>query len=228
MPKKPLLLMILDGWGINPRTGTQRHRPGEDPEHDAPLRRVSLHRDRRLRPVRRASRRADGELRGGAHQHRGRPGGLPGPDPDQQVDRGRRFLREPGAARLHAQGKAGGGRLHLAGLLSDGGVHSHETHLYALLEMAKRQGLREVFVHCLMDGRDTPPQSGADYLSAAGGGDRQDRGGQDRHGDRPLLRHGPRQPLGAGREGLSRHRLRRGETSLPPPRLAMRRATRTG
>src|SRR5512143_1174135 len=61
--------------------------------------------------------------------------------------------------------KKAGGRLHLAGLLSDGGVHSHETHLYALLELAKREGLSEVFVHCLLDGRDTPPQSGAEYLA---------------------------------------------------------------
>ena len=48
--------------------------------------------------------------------------------------------------------------LHLLGLLSDGGVHSHITHLFALLKMAKEQGVREVFVHCFMDGRDTPPQ----------------------------------------------------------------------
>ncbi len=49
--------------------------------------------------------------------------------------------------------------LHLYGLLSDGGVHSHNTHLYGLLEMAKRNGLSNVFVHCFLDGRDTPPQS---------------------------------------------------------------------
>ena len=55
--------------------------------------------------------------------------------------------------------------MHLAGLLSDGGVHSHNTHLYALLELARREGLTEVFVHCLLDGRDTPPQSGAEYLA---------------------------------------------------------------
>ena len=55
-------------------------------------------------------------------------------------------------------------KLHLYGLLSDGGVHSHNSHLYALLEMAKRRGVKKVFVHCFMDGRDTPPQSGADYI----------------------------------------------------------------
>jgi 2,3-bisphosphoglycerate-independent phosphoglycerate mutase len=61
--------------------------------------------------------------------------------------------------------RASGGRLHLSGLLSDGGVHSHNTHLYALLELAKREGLSDVFIHCLLDGRDTPPQSGAEYLA---------------------------------------------------------------
>ena len=59
--------------------------------------------------------------------------------------------------------KAHDSQLHLYGLLSDGGVHSHNTHLYALLEMAKRHGLKKVFVHCFLDGRDTPPDSGAEY-----------------------------------------------------------------
>lgn len=54
--------------------------------------------------------------------------------------------------------------LHLMGLLSDGGVHSHTSHLYALLELAKKEGLKDVFVHCFLDGRDTPPQSGKGYL----------------------------------------------------------------
>ncbi|MDH4008911.1 MAG: 2,3-bisphosphoglycerate-independent phosphoglycerate mutase, partial [Desulfuromonadales bacterium] len=57
-----------------------------------------------------------------------------------------------------------GGKLHLMGLLSDGGVHSHNSHLYALIELAKRQGV-EVCIHTFMDGRDTPPQSGAGYLA---------------------------------------------------------------
>ena len=55
--------------------------------------------------------------------------------------------------------------LHLMGLLSDGGVHSHNTHLYALLEMAKRNGLNDVYVHCFMDGRDVPPTSGKDFVA---------------------------------------------------------------
>ena len=55
--------------------------------------------------------------------------------------------------------------LHLWGLLSDGGVHSHNTHLYGLLEMAKRNGLENVYVHAFLDGRDTPPASGKDYVA---------------------------------------------------------------
>jgi 2,3-bisphosphoglycerate-independent phosphoglycerate mutase len=55
-------------------------------------------------------------------------------------------------------------QLHFIGLLSDGGVHSHIQHLFALLEMAKQQKVERVFVHCFMDGRDTPPNSGRDYV----------------------------------------------------------------
>lgn len=54
--------------------------------------------------------------------------------------------------------------LHLFGLLSDGGVHSHNTHLYALLELAKKQGLTNVYVHAFLDGRDTPPASGKGFV----------------------------------------------------------------
>ncbi len=60
--------------------------------------------------------------------------------------------------------KAEGHRLHLIGLCSDGGVHAQLSHLYALLALAKKHGLRHVFVHCFMDGRDTAPESGAGYI----------------------------------------------------------------
>ncbi|MEG0542753.1 MAG: 2,3-bisphosphoglycerate-independent phosphoglycerate mutase, partial [Angelakisella sp.] len=58
-----------------------------------------------------------------------------------------------------------GTALHLCGLLSDGGVHSHNTHLYGLLELAKKKGLQKVFVHAFMDGRDVPPSSGKDFVA---------------------------------------------------------------
>lgn len=54
--------------------------------------------------------------------------------------------------------------LHLYGLLSDGGVHSHITHLFGLLELAKKQGVKKVYVHCFLDGRDTPPESGKHFV----------------------------------------------------------------
>ncbi len=60
--------------------------------------------------------------------------------------------------------KAHDSSLHLMGLCSDGGVHSHLEHLYALVELAKRNGLKKVYVHCFMDGRDVPPSSGKGYL----------------------------------------------------------------
>lgn len=55
--------------------------------------------------------------------------------------------------------------LHLMGLMSDGGVHSHNTHLYGIMELAKRSGIDKVYIHCFMDGRDVPPTSGKDYLA---------------------------------------------------------------
>ena len=60
--------------------------------------------------------------------------------------------------------KANNSALHLFGLLSDGGVHSHITHVFGLLELAKRKGLEKVYVHCFLDGRDTPPASGKSYV----------------------------------------------------------------
>ena len=57
-----------------------------------------------------------------------------------------------------------GTALHLMGLLSDGGVHSHNTHLYALLDLAKAQGLKDVYIHCFFDGREVPPDSSIDYI----------------------------------------------------------------
>ncbi len=60
--------------------------------------------------------------------------------------------------------KKHGTKLHTYGLMSDGGVHSHQEHLYALLELAKQQGLSNVYIHCFMDGRDVPPDSGKGFI----------------------------------------------------------------
>ncbi|MCM2360008.1 MAG: 2,3-bisphosphoglycerate-independent phosphoglycerate mutase [Geobacteraceae bacterium] len=165
MPKHPLLLMILDGWGINP-----------DPAHNAIA---------RARTPNMTCLCADYPCTdiGTSGMSVGLPEGQMGNSEVGHLNIGAGrivyqdltriskaivdgdFFENPVLLDCIARTKAAGGRLHLAGLLSDGGVHSHNTHLYALLELAKREGVKEVFIHCLLDGRDTPPKSGAEYLA---------------------------------------------------------------
>lgn len=75
------------------------------------------------------------------------------------------FFRNPQLLEAMESARRNDGALHLMGLLSDGGVHSHITHIFALLEMARRQGLKQVFVHAYLDGRDVPPQSALEYIT---------------------------------------------------------------
>lgn len=74
------------------------------------------------------------------------------------------FFRNPAFLKAMDNCKQKKTALHLMGLCSDGGVHSHLEHLYALVQMAKEQGLSKVYIHCFMDGRDTPPRSGEGYI----------------------------------------------------------------
>jgi len=74
------------------------------------------------------------------------------------------FFDNPAFLQAVADAKTKGKSLHLMGLLSDGGVHSHNTHLWALLELCKRQGLERVYIHGFLDGRDVPPRSGKAYV----------------------------------------------------------------
>ncbi len=74
------------------------------------------------------------------------------------------FFENKGLLKAIDNAKVHGSALHLWGLLSNGGVHSHTEHVFGLLELAKRHGLSKVFVHCFLDGRDTPPSSGKDFV----------------------------------------------------------------
>ena len=74
------------------------------------------------------------------------------------------FFENPALVKAMENCKANDSALHIYGLLSDGGVHSHITHLYGVLEMAKKFDLKKVYVHCFLDGRDTPPASGKGYV----------------------------------------------------------------
>ena len=165
MSKKPLLLMILDGWGINSDNDSNAIARAKTPnmtrlcaeyptsEIDGSGLSVGL-------PAGQMGNSEVGHTNIGA----GRVVYQDLTRISKSIDDGD-FFENPVLVACMQKAKAGSGRLHLAGLLSDGGVHSHDTHLYALIDMAKRQGVREVFVHCLLDGRDTPPQSGAEYLA---------------------------------------------------------------
>ena len=74
------------------------------------------------------------------------------------------FFENPALVKAMENCKANDSALHIYGLVSDGGVHSHITHLYGVLEMAKKFNLEKVYVHCFLDGRDTPPASGKGYV----------------------------------------------------------------
>src|ERR1035437_8989106 len=163
--KKPLLLMILDGWGINP-----------NPAHNAVALANTPNLTRLLTEYPHVAINCSGMAVGLPEGQMGNSevGHLnigAGRVVYQELTRVTKsildgdFFTNPVLLDCIAKVKASGGRLHLSGLLSDGGVHSHNTHLYALLELARREGLKDVFVHCLLDGRDTPPQSGAGYLA---------------------------------------------------------------
>ena len=75
------------------------------------------------------------------------------------------FFENPAYVEAMDNAKRSGKALHILGLLSDGGVHSHIDHIFAAIDMAKRRGLERVYVHCFLDGRDVPPTSGAGYVS---------------------------------------------------------------
>ena len=164
MSKKPVVLMVLDGYGLNKRTEGNAIALANTPVMDRLMKECPF---------------VEGQASGLAV-------GLP----DGQMGNSEVGHMNIGAGRIIYQDltritkdiedgtffenqvlleamencKKNDSDLHLWGLLSDGGVHSHNTHLYGLLEMAKRNGLTKVFVHAFLDGRDTPPASGKDYV----------------------------------------------------------------
>ena len=85
------------------------------------------------------------------------------PHISRDIDSGE-FFKNPAYLEAMEHCREWGTALHLMGLLSDGGGHSHITHLFALVKMAKEQGLEKVYVHCFLDGRDVPPSSGKSYV----------------------------------------------------------------
>ncbi len=161
---KPLVLVILDGWGYAPPSKANAISLARKPTYDkflAEYPSTLIHTSGRYvgLPTGQMGNSEVGHLNIGA----GRVVYMDITRIDLMIENAE-FFSNPVllAAMKHARG--GGRRLHLCGLLSDGGVHSMNTHLYALLRMAKQNGVERVFMHCFMDGRDTLPTSGAGYI----------------------------------------------------------------
>ncbi len=162
--RRPLALVILDGWGINESCDNNAVCQAKKPRIDAlfrdyPSTRIGASGMDVGLPRGQMGNSEVGHLNIGA----GRVVYQDLTKISKSIEDGD-FFTNPALTAAIDKALASGGKLHLMGLLSDGGVHSHNTHLYALLELAKRQGLTDVCVHALLDGRDTPPQSGAGYL----------------------------------------------------------------
>ncbi|MFR8049408.1 2,3-bisphosphoglycerate-independent phosphoglycerate mutase [Fusicatenibacter sp.] len=164
MSKKPTVLMILDGYGLNDKVEGNAVKQANTPVMD--------------------------KLMAGYPYVKGLASGMAVGLPEGQMGNSEVGHLNMGAGRIVYQeltritkeiqdgdffknealldavknAKENGTALHLFGLLSDGGVHSHITHLFGLLELAKKEGLEKVYVHCFLDGRDTPPQSGKGYV----------------------------------------------------------------
>ena len=166
MSKKPTVLMILDGYGLNDRTDGNAVAQAKTPVMDQLMKEYPF--------------------------VKGNASGLAVGLPDGQMGNSEVGHMNMGAGRIVYQEltritkeindgdffknqalldgmenvKKNNSDLHLYGLLSDGGVHSHITHVYGLLELAKREGIKNVYVHCFLDGRDTAPTSGKGFIEA--------------------------------------------------------------
>ncbi len=165
MPRpKPLVLIILDGWGHAPPSRANAISLARKPTFDklvAEYPNTLIHTSGRYvgLPTGQMGNSEVGHLNIGA----GRIVYMDITRIDLMIENGE-FFSNPVLLSAMKHARSGGRRLHLFGLLSDGGVHSHQNHLYALLRMAKQNGVDRVFVHCFMDGRDTLPTNGAGYI----------------------------------------------------------------
>ena len=164
MSKKPTVLMILDGFGLNDKTEGNAVAQANKPNIDALMKDYPWVKGN-------ASGLAvglpDGQMGNSEVGHMNMGAGRIVYQEltriTKEIEDGDFFKNEALLAGMKNV-KDNGSALHLYGLLSDGGVHSHITHLFGLLEMAKKEGLDKVYVHCFLDGRDTAPTSGKGFI----------------------------------------------------------------
>ena len=162
---KPIVLTILDGWGYRLDTRGNAIALARKPVYDALLRdfpNTLLHASDHFVGL------PDGQMGNSEVGHlnlgAGRIVRMDMTRIDMAIADGS-FFADPTLLGAVAAAQAKGGAIHFIGLLSDGGVHSHQRHLYALLRLVAQQKLTRVFVHAFMDGRDTSPTGGLGYLA---------------------------------------------------------------
>jgi 2,3-bisphosphoglycerate-independent phosphoglycerate mutase len=161
---KPLVLIILDGWGYRAETKANAIALARKPTYDRLLREYP---NTLIQTSGKYVGLPDGQMGNSEVGHlnigAGRIVQMDSTRIELLIQNGE-FFSHPVLLAAMKNARAGGRRLHLFGLVSDGGVHSYQSHLYALLKMAKQNGVDRVFVHAFMDGRDTLPTNGAGYL----------------------------------------------------------------
>ena len=164
MNKKPTVLMILDGYGLNEKTEGNAVAEGKTPVMDKLMAECPFVKGN-------ASGMAvglpDGQMGNSEVGHLNMGAGRIVYQDLTKITKSIQdgdFFENPALLAACENVKKNDSSLHMYGLVSDGGVHSHNTHIYGLLELAKRQGIEKVYVHCFLDGRDTPPASGKEYV----------------------------------------------------------------
>ena len=164
MSKKPTVLMILDGYGLNENTTGNAVAEGKTPVMDKLMAECPFVKGN-------ASGMAvglpDGQMGNSEVGHLNMGAGRIVYQDLTKITKAIKdgdFFENPALLAACENVKKNHSSLHLMGLVSDGGVHSHNEHIYGLLELAKRQGIENVYVHCFLDGRDTPPASGKEYV----------------------------------------------------------------
>ena len=164
MSKRPVVLMVLDGYGINEKTEGNAIAQANTPVMDKLMKECPFEKGN-------ASGLAvglpDGQMGNSEVGHMNIGAGRIIYQDLTKITKmiaDGDFFENEGLLKAVKNAKDNNKDLHLFGLLSNGGVHSHNTHLYALLELAKRNGLENVYVHCFLDGRDTAPTSGKGFI----------------------------------------------------------------
>ena len=162
---RPLVLIVLDGWGIRPERDNNAIALARTPVYDEQLTRFPR---AQLIASGEAVGLPAGQMGNSEVGHMNMGAGRIVYQDLTRIDKSIRdgeFFANPALAAAMDRCAGGAHALHLVGLLSDGGVHSHQRHLHALLEMAGKRGVRDVFIHAITDGRDTSPTGGVRYLA---------------------------------------------------------------